>query len=109
MGEQHRDRDLGVEGQALLGLRALDAQPGHRRQGLRVFGVELLVGVAQARRDVANRAASTSMPPRCSMPSGCRAGEPAVGLLAQDGGVERAAAQVVDGDDRALLDPACDE
>ena len=46
------------------------------------------------------------MPPSCSMPSGdAQDGEAAVGLLAQDGGVERAAPQVVHGDDRALLDP----
>ena len=53
----------------------------------------------------AKTAASKSMPPRRSMPSGSPRISNACVRLAQHGGVERAAAEVVDGDDLARLHP----
>ncbi|MCO5595381.1 hypothetical protein L7F22_049423 [Adiantum nelumboides] len=107
LAEPHRDRDLRVGRQALLGLAAVAAQPGHRGQDVRVGLVEPLEGgrdgVAHVVDDGLVEVGATELLDALG-PAEQR--EPAArGLLAHDGGVEGPAAQVVDGDGRAGLDP----
>ncbi|GAA3248465.1 hypothetical protein GCM10017691_58650 [Pseudonocardia petroleophila] len=110
--QQHRDGDLGVAAQRLLGLGAVAAHAGDGRQRGGVGGVEAGEHLGQAVADVvedglvevdAAQALQALGPPEQAEPGGPGTGPRRVGL-ADDGRVERAAAEVVDGDRGARLD-----
>ena len=104
--QEHRHAGLAVERQALLGDGALLAEAGDGRQGLGVVGVEVFLGVVDRGADVAEHGGVDVDAAQALDALGRpEHREPAVGLLAEHRGVERAAAEVVHGHDRALLDP----
>ena len=105
-GQHDRDRHVGVGRQRLLGLDALATQPGHGGDDRGVVEVE----AAERRRrgcsdDVGEHGVVEVDAAEALDALGLAEDVEAVGPLAQDGGVEGAAAEVVHGDDRARLDP----
>ena len=106
-GQRHRDHHLGVEGQRLLGLHAVAAQPGQGRDHLRRRrGPGRRSRRRGPRARAPNTASSKSTPPSCSMPSGSPSSSKPVAVAAQHRRVEGAAAEVVDGDRLARGDLA---
>jgi hypothetical protein len=106
-GDQHRDRDVRVRGQSLLGVDALLAQPGHRSLGRGLLGIEAIQAVAHRRPDVGeDRLVEVDAAEPLDAFGRADDLEAVVVGAAHGGGVEGAAAQVVHGDDRARLQPA---
>jgi hypothetical protein len=105
VGQHHRDHDVDVAGQRLLGLDAVAPEPGERRHGGRVVGVERLDGLAHRRLDVVEHGLVEVDAAQALDALGLAEDLPPRGVATEDGGVERAPAQVVDGDDGARLHP----
>ena len=104
--QEHGDRHLGVRRQRLLGGHAVRAQPGHSRSAPRGSSGSSSARAGPRKPDTwASTASSKSMPPEPLDALGL-AHEREPGLRPrQDRGVERPAAEVVDGDDLPRLDP----
>ena len=103
-GQVDRDRRVGVGRQALLRAPALLAQPGDARERGRVVRVERDAGGPDRGHDVGeDRFVEVDPAESLHALRTTELVEPVLGL-AQDRGVERAAAEVVDGDHLARRD-----
>jgi hypothetical protein len=105
VGEQHRDRHVGVAGQGLLGAHALLAEAGGGGEDRRVVGVEGVEGLTDRAGHVAQDGGVEVDPAQAVDALGVAQDLPADAGAAQDRGVEGAAAQVVDGQHGAGVDP----
>ncbi len=104
-GEQHRDGGMAVAGQRLLGFDALLAQAGQGSQRGRIFGVESVEGAVE-RSDYEPEHRLVEVDPTQAVDAlGGAEDLETARALAQDGGIEGAAAEVVDGDHLAGLHP----
>ncbi len=103
-GEQHRNRRLAVSGQRLLGLDALLAQAGERGQRGGVVVVESVEGpIERSGHEAEDGLVEIDATQAIDALGGTEDLEAGRGL-AQHGGIEGAAAEVVDGDDLARFD-----
>jgi hypothetical protein len=102
VGQEHRDRRLGVDRQRLLGQDAVLAQPGQRDGGLRVAHVQLRQRSPGAVVDVGqHRVVEVDAAEAFDALRGAQDVD-AGSAFAQDGGVEGAAAEVVHRHDVAV-------
>ena len=101
--EQHGDRRARVGRQRLLGFDAVRTEPSHARLRHRIVGVETVERATEGRGDVREDGFVDVDPAEVLDAFRCAEDLEAVLGLAQDGGVERAAAEVVDRDRLARL------
>ena len=104
-GQEHGDRRLGVRGERLLGQHAVLAQAHDRAGGGRVREVERGDRAVEGAVDVAEHGLVEVDAAEALDALGRTEDLEAAARGAQDGGVEGAAAEVVDGDGGAVGDP----